>query len=104
VTIIEPGSFRTDFLDAGSLHTTANQIHDYAPTAGRVRDAVATSSGRQPNDPVRGAAATYAAVTAAVGPDAIAMVEAKLTHVRGELETWRTLGSATVFTATPPPT
>jgi len=111
VTIIEPGSFRTDFLDAGSLHTTADQIPDYASTAGRVRQAVATSSGRQPNDPVRGAAAIYAAVTAAepplrfqVGPDAIAMVEAKLTHVRGELETWRALGSATEFAATPPPT
>jgi len=106
VTIIEPGSFRTDFLDAGSLHTTANQILDYAPTAGRVRDAVAASSGRQPNDPVRGAAAIYSAVTAAkpplrfqVGPDAIAMVEAKLNHVRDELETWRTLGLATVFAA-----
>lgn len=32
------------------------------------------------------------------------MVEAKLTHVRGELETWRTLESDTVFTDARPPT
>jgi len=104
VSIIEPGSFRTDFLEGHSLHTATNVISDYASTAGRVRQAVATSSGGQINDPVRGAAAIYAAVTARqpptrfqFGPDAIAMVEAKLTRVRGELDTWRDLGSTTVF-------
>ena len=108
VTIVEPGSFRTDFLEGSSLHMAAKQIPDYADTAGRVRRAVATSSGGQPNDPARGAAAIYSAVTAEhpplrfqVGPDAVAMVEAKLTRVRRELEVWRALASSTLFTAIP---
>lgn len=107
VTIVEPGSFRTGFLDGSSLHTTVNEMPDYAATAGRVRQAVATSNGGQINDPAKGAAAIYTAVTAEqpparlqIGPDAIAMVEAKLTRVRDELETWRNLGSSTLFTDT----
>lgn len=107
VTIVEPGSFRTGFLDSDSLQTTANELPDYAGTAGRVRQAVATSDGSQRNDPVKGAAAIYTAVTAdqppirfQVGPDAVAMVEDKLTRVRDELEVWRTLASSTLFTVT----
>ena len=38
VTIVEPGVFRTDFLDRASLHTAAAVIDDYAATAGRTRD------------------------------------------------------------------
>ena len=37
VTIVEPGYFRTDFLDASSLETEANIIDDYADTAGATR-------------------------------------------------------------------
>jgi NAD(P)-dependent dehydrogenase (short-subunit alcohol dehydrogenase family) len=107
VTIVEPGSFRTSFLDGSSLRTTANELPDYAATASRVRQSVATSNGGQVNDPVKGAAAIYAAVTAGqrplrfqVGPDAVAMVEDKLSRVRDELEAWRSLASSTLFTAT----
>lgn len=104
VTIVEPGSFRTGFLDSSSLHATVNELPDYAPTAGRVRQAAATGNGRQVNDPAKGAAAIYAAVTAdqpplrfQAGPDAVAMVEAKLARVRDELEAWRPLASSTLF-------
>lgn len=107
VTIVEPGSFRTNFLDGSSLHTIGTQIQDYDFTAGRVRRAAAKSNGQQVNDPAKGAAAIYAAVTAGnpptrfqVGPDAITMVEAKLTRVRDELEMWRELGSSTLFDTT----
>jgi NAD(P)-dependent dehydrogenase (short-subunit alcohol dehydrogenase family) len=41
VTIVEPGSFRTSFLDGSSLRTTANELPDYAATVGRVRQSVA---------------------------------------------------------------
>lgn len=104
VTVVEPGSFRTDFLDGSSLHTTAAEIPDYAPTAGKVRQAATANNHSQLNDPAKGAAAIYAAVTAAdppgrfqVGQDAIAMVERKLADVRRELEEWRVLASSTVF-------
>jgi NAD(P)-dependent dehydrogenase (short-subunit alcohol dehydrogenase family) len=109
VTVVEPGSFRTDFLDSGSLETTARQIDDYAETAGRVRRAVAASGGRQPNDPVRGAAALYAAVMSEspplrlqLGADAVAMVEGKLSRVRDELDSWRQVSLSTAFTEQEP--
>lgn len=37
VTVIEPGYFRTDFLDGTSLQKTEAEIDDYAATAGVVR-------------------------------------------------------------------
>ncbi len=105
VMVVEPGSFRTDFLDASSLHSTAEEIPDYAPTVGKVRRAAGANNHGQINDPAKGAAAIYEAVTAAnppsrfqVGPDAIEMVERKLAHVRHELDAWRALGSSTLFT------
>ena len=104
VTIVEPGSFRTNFLDGSSLQTIANEYSDYAETAGKVRHAVTASNGEQPSDPALGAAAIYTAVTSQqppfrfqLGPDAVAMVEAKLLRVREELETWRELASSTIF-------
>lgn len=106
VTVVEPGSFRTDFLDGSSLHATAREITDYAATVGPVREGAAANNRGQINDPVKGAAAIYAAVTAPdapsrfqVGPDAIAMVEAKLAHVRSELELWRSLAASTLFSS-----
>jgi NAD(P)-dependent dehydrogenase (short-subunit alcohol dehydrogenase family) len=104
VTVVEPGSFRMDFLDGSSLHTVAEEIPDYSTTVGKVRGGAAATNHGQVNDPVKGAAAIFAAVTAVnppgrlqIGPDAIAMVEDKLAHVRHELESWRTVGSSTLF-------
>lgn len=104
VTVVEPGSFRTGFLGAGSLRTTAARIADYEPTAGAVRRAAEAGDGEQANDPARGAAVIYQAVTCEhppsrlqVGPDAVAMVERKLAHVRAELDAWRPLATSTLF-------
>jgi NAD(P)-dependent dehydrogenase (short-subunit alcohol dehydrogenase family) len=104
VTIVEPGSFRTDFLDGSSLHTTGREIADYAATAGTVRNAAMANNHGQVNDPVRGAAAICAVATAPnppgrfqVGPDAVAMVERKLAAVRQELDAWRSLAESTLF-------
>ncbi|MFI5958865.1 oxidoreductase [Cryptosporangium sp. NPDC051539] len=106
VTVVEPGSFRTDFLDATSLHATAREIADYAGTAGRVRHAAAAANHGQLNDPAKGAEAIHTAVTSPnpplrlqLGPDAVAMVEDKLEFVRKELDEWRALGSSTLLTA-----
>jgi len=79
------------------------EIPDDATTAGEVRQAAAANNRGQINDPIKGAAAIYAAVTAQnppgrfqVGPDAIALVEGKLANVREELDAWRSLGSSTL--------
>jgi len=106
VTIVEPGSFRTDFLGGDSLQQTETELADYTATAGRVRRAVTAAAGRQPNDPARGAAAIYAAVTSEappfrlpLGADAVAMVEGKLAGVHEELQAWRALASSTAIEA-----
>ena len=104
VVVVEPGSFRTDFLETASLRSTAITIDDYAASVGRVRDAASRSAGSQPNDPVKGAQAIVAAVTAAdpptrlqLGADAVATVERKLAHVRDELDQWRTVSESTTY-------
>ena len=104
VMIVEPGSFRTDFLDAGSLRGTRAVIEDYTATVGPVRAAIAERNHNQINDPVKGAIAIVAAVTAAnpptrlpIGPDAVAVVERKLEHVRQELQTWRAVSESTGY-------
>ena len=44
VVIIEPGGFRTGFLDRGSLNTAGQAINDYSATAGLVRQQAAAGS------------------------------------------------------------
>jgi NAD(P)-dependent dehydrogenase (short-subunit alcohol dehydrogenase family) len=57
VTIVEPGFFRTDFLDSSSLGHTALELDDYTPTAGQTRTSAQTRNHAQPGDPVRAAKA-----------------------------------------------
>lgn len=51
VTIIEPGSFRTNFR-GGSLRQAAREIDVYANTSGAARTAIPQAHGAQPGDPV----------------------------------------------------
>jgi hypothetical protein len=57
VTIIEPGPFRTDFLDASSLGRAKAVIPDYAKTSGSAREWADDSHNAQPGDPAKAAAA-----------------------------------------------
>lgn len=50
VTVVEPGYFRTDFLDMTWLSASAAQIADYNATAGKVRVVAAGLSHNQPGD------------------------------------------------------
>ncbi|AWW41492.1 MULTISPECIES: oxidoreductase [Streptomyces] len=102
VTVVEPGYFRTDFLDATSLHTEGQVIEDYATTAGAVRDAVPGLNHDQPGDPVKGAAAMIALadaenppLRAQLGSDCAAAMDEKIAHLRKEADTWRDLALST---------
>jgi len=53
VTIVEPGFFRTDFLDGQSLTICPTVIGDYAETTGAMRQAAVSSNHKQPGDPAR---------------------------------------------------
>src|SRR5215470_6843240 len=55
VTIVEPGPFRTDFLDASSLARSKVVIEDYADTSGAARTWADDSHNAQPGDPRKAA-------------------------------------------------
>jgi NAD(P)-dependent dehydrogenase (short-subunit alcohol dehydrogenase family) len=55
VTAIEPGAFRTNFLDASSLLTAEARIQDYTATAGTTRQWPEHANYAQAGDPVKAA-------------------------------------------------
>jgi NAD(P)-dependent dehydrogenase (short-subunit alcohol dehydrogenase family) len=108
VTIIEPGLFRTDFLDASSLVQAAKRIDDYNGTAGATRAWANSNNQGQPGDPVKAAVAILAIATVdnpplrlQLGADCVARIEAKLKQVAGELAQWRTLAESTAYLQEP---
>jgi NAD(P)-dependent dehydrogenase (short-subunit alcohol dehydrogenase family) len=104
VVIIEPGSFRTDFLDGSSLQTASQVIDDYAATTGQLRGLAAGRNHAQVNDPVKGAAAIVTIATAdhppgrlQLGADSVTAVAGKLQQVSDELSQWRGLAVSTSY-------
>jgi NAD(P)-dependent dehydrogenase (short-subunit alcohol dehydrogenase family) len=104
VTIVEPGVFRTDFLDSSSLHHTDRELDDYAPTAGQTRVYAQTNNHAQLGDPVKGVKAIVDLVQGErqplrlqLGADCVARVEGKLTDIKRELDEWRPVALATAF-------
>jgi NAD(P)-dependent dehydrogenase (short-subunit alcohol dehydrogenase family) len=102
VTIVEPGYFRTDFLDASSLETEANIIDDYADTAGATRAHAGDSNHNQPGDPVKAAAAIIDLASSPkpplriqLGRDAFEAVAQKLEFVAQEQRAWRSVSIST---------
>ena len=101
-TVIEPGFFRTDFLDAQSLSVSPSHIDDYADTAGAMRSFAASANHAQPGDPAKLARALMTVVDAAepplrlpFGSDAVRRIEAKNAAVAQELARWRDLSVST---------
>ncbi len=104
-TVVEPGYFRTDFLDANSLAVSA-EMPDYAATAGQVRRAAAGLNHQQPGDPLKLASAMLVLANAAqppvrlpLGSDTLAAIAAKHAEVARETEAWRVLAASTDFPA-----
>lgn len=52
VTVVEPGFFRTDLLDARNVRWVSRAIEDYAPE-GTAEDMWSKYNGTQPNDPAK---------------------------------------------------
>ncbi len=67
VTIVEPGAFRTNWAGSSMVESPI-RIEDYDDTAGKRRQSTKASSGNQPGDPSRAAAAIIKAVEAEVPP------------------------------------
>ncbi|GAA1403855.1 oxidoreductase [Catellatospora coxensis] len=106
-TAIEPGPFRTDFLDSSSLHRAAVEIEGYGDSAGAMRAWADGSNHAQDGDPVKAAEAILAVVDTdamparlALGAAAVHDIENKLCSARAELDIWREISLSTDF-ATP---
>ncbi|MGW1544646.1 oxidoreductase [Streptomyces sp. NPDC002309] len=102
VTVVEPGYFRTDFLDGTSLHVEERVITDYAATAGAVRGAVPGLNHAQPGDPVKGAAAILTIVDAdepplraQLGSDCAEAMDRKVARLSQESRAWRHVALST---------
>jgi NAD(P)-dependent dehydrogenase (short-subunit alcohol dehydrogenase family) len=104
VTSVEPGFFRTDFLDASSLVTSPTQIADYHQTSGAMRDFAASANHAQPGDPAKLAQvlvdfadAPNPPVQLPLGSDTVAKVEENIANAKSLLTEWRQVGMSTDF-------
>jgi NAD(P)-dependent dehydrogenase (short-subunit alcohol dehydrogenase family) len=105
-TVVEPGYFRTDFLDGSSLVVAPEVIADYDASAGAVRRKAQEMNHNQPGDPNKLAAAMIKLVDAPtpplrlpLGTDTLAAIAAKNAYVTQETETWKALSASTDFAA-----
>jgi NAD(P)-dependent dehydrogenase (short-subunit alcohol dehydrogenase family) len=104
VTVVEPGYFRTNFLDRSSLRPSAVQIPDYAQTVGKIRDVAAGLNHQQPGDPTKLAPAILQIVNTdepplrlPLGTDTLQVIASKNAYVEQETAKWRTLSESTDY-------
>jgi NAD(P)-dependent dehydrogenase (short-subunit alcohol dehydrogenase family) len=104
VTVVEPGSFRTNFLSTESRTVAQVGISDYSDTVGKLLTGIETNSGKQPGNPALAVEAILQVVTERnppfrlpLGSDAVSLVEHKLSDVSDELQRWRDLSLSTDF-------
>ncbi|MCD9087011.1 oxidoreductase [Stenotrophomonas sp. SY1] len=106
VTVVEPGYFRTDFLDSTSLTISGTSISDYNNTAGRVRGAAAELNHLQPGDPQRLAQVLVAFAEMAnppvrlpLGSDTVAALKSKHDTDAAILAQWHEVSVSTDYAA-----
>ncbi|MBI3346253.1 MAG: SDR family NAD(P)-dependent oxidoreductase [Burkholderiales bacterium] len=103
-TVVEPGYFRTEFLEGQSLVTSPRELGDYAATAGVVRERAKQISLNQPGDPARLAQALLTLVAAPtpplrlpLGTDTLRVLADKHAFVERETAAWRDVAASTDF-------
>jgi len=96
VTLIEPGFFRTDFLDGSSMRPAEKQIPDYAQTVTALNERYETNNHRQIGDPQKLAQVLMALVQhpeppmrLPVGTDASKILFDKIESLRSEFDAWK---------------
>jgi NAD(P)-dependent dehydrogenase (short-subunit alcohol dehydrogenase family) len=106
VTAIEPGGFRTSFLDDSSLLTAQATIEDYTSTAGAIRRWAKQANYAQPGDPVKAATvivdlAGYASLPERIqlGEDCFTAVAQKIARTAHDQAQWREISISTSYRA-----
>ncbi|MFC4117174.1 SDR family oxidoreductase [Nonomuraea zeae] len=101
--VVEPGVFRTDFLDTSSLSTAAHRIDAYDGTPAHVTlDWAGEANHSQLGDPVKGAALIYEVACQDrlpghlyLGPDTLERLQVKLDLIERDVAAWRDRSTAT---------
>ena len=106
VTVIEPGAFRTNFLDGTSLVTAEARIEEYAGTAGATRLWAERANHAQPGDPVKAAkvivdlaARESLPERIQLGEDCFTAVANKLARTARDQARWREISISTGYRA-----
>jgi NAD(P)-dependent dehydrogenase (short-subunit alcohol dehydrogenase family) len=102
ITIVEPGFFRTDFLDTSSIRYGGKVVDDYVPSSTELKATFDSYSHKQAGDPVKlGLALVQLANVAnpplryAAGSDSAGGISKKLTAMQSEIDQWRALSVST---------
>ena len=106
VTVVEPGFFRTDFLDATSVRYGDTRIADYDDPQGGARVDYGAYNHRQPGDPaklgralVQIAGLTHPPLRFAAGSDAVAFARQAFDRRQAEIAENAALSASTDFAA-----
>ncbi len=106
ITLIEPGPFRTDFLDGSSARFGARAVEGYGEFAAQTSAAYLDRNHKQPGDPAKLARAVMVLSTTEhpplrylAGSDGLGRFDGKLASMRAELDQWRALTLSTDFAA-----
>lgn len=104
VTVVEPGFFRTDFLESTSLSETLLRIPDYAETVGKMREFAVGYNHQQPGDPAKLAQALLQVASAPepplrlpLGTDTLKRMAEKNALVDRETAQWLALAASTDY-------
>lgn len=102
LTIVEPGFFRTDFLDEKSARYGARHIEDYAEESAQMRRDYADHNHNQAGDPAKLAQAILTLsnhesppLRFTAGSDAVGALWKKIAQLQTELERWEALSVST---------
>jgi NAD(P)-dependent dehydrogenase (short-subunit alcohol dehydrogenase family) len=105
-TLVEPGFFRTDFLDTSSLLVGTDIIADYEASSGKVRDFAAGMNHNQPGNPEQLATVVVALADTRMPPlrlplgtDTLQAIAEKNAYVADETRTWERVSRSTDFAA-----
>lgn len=102
VTIVEPGFFRTDFLEPTSVRHGTTPIADYAEASAALRSFYDGRSRNQAGDPAKLGRALVTLTDApnppvrwCAGSDAAGMIQRKIDSLQAELDAWKDLTLST---------
>jgi NAD(P)-dependent dehydrogenase (short-subunit alcohol dehydrogenase family) len=105
-TLVEPGMFRTDFLDASSIRYGSIAVADYAEWSAARRAGLGAYNHQQTGHPerlgavlVKFAESENPPVRFAAGSDALATILGKAETLKSQGEQWRELSTSTDYPA-----